>query len=174
MTNPEWGPVDPDSQEPQFVWKGVLNINMVSFSAMTFTCTGNFLGDLGLAWPVRLEQNVTNNTDKPWTDFHLALGPTGNRFYKASAWPANWNPYKANYTCDFSIVDLDGNVTGEPILRHEVFVDAVYIKAKTDVNGNGTFTLTKNPTYVPEAGTAAVLLSGGLGVLSYRIRRRKS
>jgi len=168
ITNPEWS-TDPLCVEPQFVWGGVLNINMTSFSTMTFTGTGNYIGDFGVAWPtVRLQQNVTNNSDKPWTDFHLGLGPTGNRFYKVWQFQQGWTFTKLNYTCDF---DCNG---GPRVMPGQLFVDGIYIKAKTDAGGNGTFTLTKYPTYVPEAGTAAVLFSGGLGLLSYRIRRRKS
>jgi len=170
ITNPEWN-TDPLNVEPQFVWDGVLNITMNSFSPITFTGSGNFIGDLGLAWPtVRLQQNVLNNTDKPWTDFHLGLGPTGNRFYKVWQVAQGWSATKMNYTVDFLYTYTCGSRT----LPGQTFVDGIYLKAKTDAGGNGTFTLTKYPTYVPEAGTVAVLFSGALGLLSHRIRRRKS
>ena len=175
ITNPQWDPSDEDTQEPEFVWNGVLNVNMVSFSAMTFTGTGNYIGALGLSWnTVRLQQNVTNNTDKPWSDFHLGLGPTGNRFYKVWQLPENWSPTQGIYTCDFESNYREPVDPGARIERGQVFVDGIYLKAKTNTAGNGTFSLTKYPTYVPEAGTAAVFLSGGLGLLSYRMRRRKS
>jgi len=170
ITNPDWHSEDPLSQEPQFCWRGVLNINMVGFSPMTFVGTGNFVGNLGLTYPVRLEQKVRNNTNEPWTDFHLDL--TGGVLQKISGIPEGWSVDLWDSGCDLF---WDEFTPGCPLINIGTDLeDVVYINATTDSAGNGTFNLDKYPTYVPEAGTLAVLLSGGMGLLTYRIRRRKS
>ena len=159
---------NPDAgQEPWIpeVWFGVLPISFSTMDPIVLTGAGNFKNSSGwLVEYVRLRQDVVNNTDQPWWDFHIVLD--GGQFYKKWLVQSGWNASQHPTTFDYVVG------TGSPVLPGQTFVDGVVLKVTgLDAEGNGTFTLTKWPT-VPEAGGAAALLGGLAGMLTWLRRRR--
>lgn len=171
--NPDYG--HPLGVDPEFVWYGELDITMETTDPIVFTASGNFKAAYGEIWRhVRVLQNVTNDTACSWSEFHLEALPSPDSpadFYKVWSPPTGWDA-----ALNFEFCDFDATAPQYYINPGEVFVDGVVIEVWGDIDegtGEGSFTITKQPTCViPEAGSLAALLGGVAGLAVFFKRRR--
>ena len=171
-----WLPIDPG--DPLYIfdthtWVGTLNIEVDTFDPIALTVTGDYMGDDGFVYPhIWLRQNVLNSTPFDWTDFHLHV--ESGEFGWVEGYTNNWNINQP----DFFNVVYEMPQGGTPVYHQgttekRTFKDGIFIFEEWDwVGPEAEMVITKWPTgIVPEAGGAAVLCGGLLGILGYARRR---
>lgn len=153
-----------ESWWPQ-VWYGELPFSMTDLSTVTFTGTGNFNNASGkVVNVVRLKQVATNNTQKNWTDFHVKLN--GGTFYKKWLIQSGWSASMTSSQFDFQAKNA------APVLPGGKFSDGIEFTVNTAANGDGSFTLGKWPTTVPEPTGVLALMTGLTSLLAFLVRRK--
>jgi hypothetical protein len=120
--------------------------------------------------PYTVTENITNNTNQAWTDFHFAInepatGGQGNVF------TSHEQATLTGFTLDSSHGPRNLDFTGN--LAAHGTATATFKLSPDDPGSSGgpiTFTLTQVPT-IPEPETYAMLLAG-LGLMGAIARRR--
>lgn len=171
VANPQYDPSDPLILEEPYVWFAALDIQMDQ-APIQFNVSGNFIGEWGELWAqVRIEQHVTNLTPYTWDKFFISIVDEDGEVYTKAMLEQNWNFVSDLFYVEFTSSGVEYNI--EP---GDVFDDTMHFWAMVPnpLIGDGTLTFTKQPGYViPEVGGLAVLLTGGAGVLSHIIRKRR-
>ncbi len=153
-----------ESWWPQ-VWYGELPMNMTDLSSVVITGSGNFNNTSGkVVNVVRLKQVVTNSTPYDWTDFHINL--TNGTFYKKWLVQSGWNVNMTSSQMDFYAH------SGYETQPGSKFSDGIEFVVATGSGGNGSFTLAKWPTTLPEPASAMALLSGMAGLVAFAVKRK--
>lgn len=171
IDNPMYVPSDPLNIEDPYVWFGVCNVAM-SQPPIQFNVTGNFIGEWGELWSqVRIEEHVSNLTQQPWDEFVIDIVNEDGEVYTKAMIEQGWN-----FSNDLLWAKFTAGGSQYYIQPNGVFDDTLHFYAMIPDPGagDGTLTFTKTPSLVPEAGGIAVLLSGGLGLFSHLIRKRRA
>ena len=163
-------PSDPLYAGEPYAWFGLLDIYMDHWSMMDFTFTGDYTGDDQTSYPlVLLQQRVHNQTQNNWTDFHIRVYQSdGAEFGYVQGRVNAWDVLMLSMQ-EYKFQMSDG---GGPVYPGQIFEDGIYIYDDFE-DSTADFTLTKWYTPIPEAGSAAVLLSGLVGMAAY-LKRRKA
>lgn len=133
---------------------------------LTFTVAhGTGPGD-----PYTVTENITNNTNQAWTDFHFTINEpaTGGQ---GDVFTSHNQSTLTGFTLDSSSGPRNLDFTGS--LAAHSSTTATFNLSPFDPganNGPTTFTLTQVPT-IPEPETYAMLLAG-LGLMGSIVRRR--
>jgi PEP-CTERM motif len=134
-----------------------LNPITLSFTVVQGTGPGN---------PYAVTENITNNTNQAWTDFHFtinepATGGQGNVF------TSHTQSTLTGFTLDSSSGPRNLDFTGN-LAAHSTATATFNLSPDASIGPN--FTLTQVPT-IPEPETYAMLLAG-LGLMGAIVRRR--
>jgi hypothetical protein len=156
--------------------KGVISITRT----LDFTKTFDSLNPIALNFtvargagpggPYTVTENITNNTNQDWTDFHItvtepATGGQGDVFTSHN------QSTLTGFTLDSSSGPRNLDFTGSLVAHSST--TATFNLSPFDPgadNGPTTFTLTQVPT-IPEPETYAMLLAG-LGLMGSIVKRR--
>jgi hypothetical protein len=172
VANPDYKPPsDPQFSplEEEYIWSAVLDVSMSTFP-IQFNVTGNWVGDWGEIWDqFRADAHITNLTPYTWSDFHVDIVGGDGEIYKKTGFPSGWGLVQEPFNTTFiasapAYYKLPGQVLDEGL---------VYWSNVDWDTGDGTLTFSKRPSYVPEVGGLAVLLSGGTGLFGYWVRKRR-
>jgi len=120
--------------------------------------------------PYTVTENITNNTNQAWTDFHFTINEpaTGGQ---GDVFTSNMQSTLTGFTLDSSSGPRNLDFTGS--LAAHSSTTATFNLSPFDPganNGPTTFTLTQVPS-IPEPETYAMLLAG-LGLMGSIVRRR--
>ncbi len=174
VPNPAYNPSDPLNSEAEYIWIGVINVAMsLSPNPIQFNVSGTFIGELGLLWDqVRIEQHVTNLTPYPWSEFYIDIVNEDGEIYTKAMLEQNWS-----FSNTLQQVRFYADAPQYYIQPGQVFDDTMvyYAMISNPQTGEGSLTFTKRPTMIiPEAGGLAVLLTGGAGLASHLLRKRRA
>src|SRR5690348_13115516 len=142
-----------------------------SFSSMDpITLTFTVAHGTGPGDPYTVTENITNNTNQAWTDFHFTINEpaTGGQ---GDVFTSHTQSTLTGFTLDSSSGPRNLDFTGS--LAAHSSTTATFNLSPFDPganNGPTSFTLTQVPT-IPEPETYAMLLAG-LGLMGAIVRRR--
>ena len=122
--------------------------------------------------PYSVTENITNNTNQAWTDFHFTINEPDQG--QGVVFPSHMQSTLTGFTLDSSSGPRNLDFTGS--LAAHSSTTATFNLSPFDPganNGPTSFTLTQVPTVpaIPEPETYAMLLAG-LGLMGSIVRRR--
>lgn len=174
VPNPAYDPSDPLNAEAEYIWFGVVNVAMsANPNPIQFNVAGTFIGELGLLWDqVRIEQHVNNLTAYPWSEFYIDIVNGDGEIYTKAMLEQNWS-----FSNTLEQVRFYADGPQYYIQPGQIFDDTMvyYAMISNPQTGAGSLTFAKRPTVIiPEAGGIAILLTGGAGLASHLLRKRRA